>query len=47
MGIWVTFINVVAVIAGQGWQALIISVAGGGLFLFIGARNCLRTKESL
>jgi hypothetical protein len=46
MGIWVTFINVMAVMAGPGWQALILSIAGGGVFLLAGARGWLRNKES-
>jgi len=45
LGIWVTFINVVAVMAGPGWQSLILSIAGGGLFLLVGVRGWLRNRE--
>lgn len=37
LGIWITLINAVGVIAGPGWHALVISVAGGGGMLVAGA----------
>lgn len=46
-GIWVTFINVVGVMAGAGWQSLIISIAGGALSIFLGARGLLRIKNAV
>ncbi|MEV6480030.1 hypothetical protein [Streptomyces sp. NPDC051576] len=45
-GIWVTFINVVGVMAGQGWQDLIICVAGGALSLILGGRQWTQSRSS-
>ncbi|MGC4745283.1 transporter [Micromonospora sp. DT201] len=37
LGIWISVLNVVGVIAGPGWHALVVSVAGGGGILVAGA----------
>ncbi|MFG1915923.1 transporter [Micromonospora sp. NPDC048898] len=37
LGVWVSVINLVGVLAGPGWHALIVAVAGGGGMLVAGA----------
>ncbi|MEV4844169.1 transporter [Micromonospora matsumotoense] len=37
LGVWLTAVNIVGVIAGPGWHALVVSVAGGGGLLVAGA----------
>ncbi|MGI5211490.1 transporter [Plantactinospora sp. CA-290183] len=36
LGIWISVINIIGVIAGPGWHALVVSVAGGGGMLVAG-----------
>jgi hypothetical protein len=45
-GMWVTLINIVGVMAGAGWQSLIISIAGGALSLAIGGSDWLRYRNA-
>ena len=45
-GLWVTLINVVGVLAGAGWQAGILSVAGGAVGLAIGFRDIARNRAA-
>jgi hypothetical protein len=42
LGIWLMLINVVGALAGQGWQALIVAVAGGGVMLYLGLHGMVR-----
>ncbi|MFI7590556.1 transporter [Micromonospora sp. NPDC049359] len=44
LGVWVSVINVVGAIAGPGWHALVISVAGGVGILVAGAIARLRQQ---
>ncbi|SCF11129.1 hypothetical protein GA0070216_105118 [Micromonospora matsumotoense] len=37
LGVWLTAVNIVGVLAGPGWHALVVSVAGGGGMLVAGA----------
>ncbi|MET7960240.1 transporter [Micromonospora zamorensis] len=37
LGVWISVINLAGVIAGPGWHALVIAVAGGGGILVAGA----------
>jgi hypothetical protein len=41
LGIWLTVINVIGALTGQGWQALIVAVAGGGVMLYLGCAGVL------
>jgi hypothetical protein len=45
LGIWITAVNIIAVYAGPGWQALILSVAGGGFLLVLGVLGLARTRN--
>lgn len=45
LGIWLTVINVIGALAGQGWQALIISVAGGGVMLYLGCAGVMASRR--
>jgi hypothetical protein len=45
LGIWLTMINVIGALAGQGWQALIVSVAGGGVMLYLGCTGILASRQ--
>ncbi|MEV6797109.1 transporter [Micromonospora rifamycinica] len=36
LGVWLTVVNIVGVLAGPGWHALVVSVAGGGGLLVAG-----------
>lgn len=45
LGIWLTVINVVGALAGQGWQALIVSIAGGGVMLYLGFAGILVSRR--
>ncbi|MEV4758756.1 transporter [Micromonospora sp. NPDC049559] len=42
MGLWLTLVNVAGVLAGPGWQALLISIAAGAVTLFLGIHGWLR-----
>ncbi|MFC6018715.1 transporter [Plantactinospora solaniradicis] len=44
LGVWISVINIVGVIAGPGWHALVISVAGGGGMLVAGVVFLLRDR---
>jgi hypothetical protein len=44
LGAWISVINIVGVIAGPGWHALVISVAGGGGMLVAGVVFLLRDR---
>jgi hypothetical protein len=43
LGMWLMAVNVIGAIAGQGWQSLIISIAGGGVMLYLGGAGILRS----
>ncbi|WP_405428206.1 transporter [Micromonospora sp. NBC_00617] len=45
LGVWISVINVVGVIAGPGWHALVISVAGGAGILIAGTIARLRQRR--
>lgn len=45
LGVWISAINVAGAIAGPGWHALVISVAGGIGILVAGAIARLRQRE--
>ena len=38
LGLWISVVNMVGVLAGPGWHALIVAVAGGAGWLLAGAR---------
>jgi hypothetical protein len=44
VGTWVTVINIAGVLAGPGWHALVVAVAGGGGMLLAGALAPLRHR---
>jgi hypothetical protein len=44
LGVWISVINVVGIIAGPGWHSLIIAVAGGGGMLVAGLIGWLRLR---
>ncbi|MBF9128594.1 transporter [Plantactinospora sp. S1510] len=44
LGVWISVINIVGVIAGPGWHALVISLAGGGGMLVAGVVFLLRDR---
>ncbi|WP_203861157.1 transporter [Plantactinospora mayteni] len=46
LGVWISVINIAGVIAGSGWHALVISVAGGGGMLVAGVHFLLRDRHS-
>ncbi|MEV4758152.1 transporter [Micromonospora sp. NPDC049559] len=46
LGVWIIAVNVLGVIAGPGWQALLIALAGGGGILVAGAIARLRQRRS-
>jgi hypothetical protein len=37
LGVWITIVNIVGVIAGPGWHSLVVSLAAGGGMLVTGA----------
>jgi hypothetical protein len=43
--LWLMLVNIVGAIAGQGWQALIVAVAGGGVMLYVGVLGMLRGRQ--
>lgn len=45
VGVWLTAVNVVGTVLGPGWQALIISLAGGGVMLLAGFVLWLRSRQ--
>lgn len=45
LGLWVTLVNAVSAIAGPGWQALILSVAGGGVQVAVAVYGWLRSSR--
>ena len=45
LGIWLTVINVIGALAGQGWQALIVAIAGGGAMLYLGGAGILNNRQ--
>jgi hypothetical protein len=45
LGLWLTVLNVIGALAGQGWQALIVSVAGGGVMLYLGCAGILASSR--
>ncbi|MEU8166188.1 transporter [Micromonospora sp. NPDC049004] len=45
LGVWISVINVVGAIAGPGWHALVISVAGGAGILVAGTIARLRQRR--
>ncbi|MBE1485687.1 transporter [Plantactinospora soyae] len=44
LGAWISVINIVGVIAGPGWHALVVSIAGGGGMLVAGVVFLLRDR---
>ncbi|MGV9210759.1 transporter [Micromonospora sp. RB23] len=44
LGVWISVINVIGAIAGPGWHALVVSVAGGGGMLVAGTIARLRQR---
>jgi hypothetical protein len=46
LGLWLTISNIAGVLAGPGWHALIISVAGGGGLLVAGLVEWLRWRPT-
>ncbi|GLY05811.1 MULTISPECIES: hypothetical protein [Actinoplanes] len=44
LGAWISGVNVIGVLAGPGWHALIISIAGGGGLLVAGLIGWLRLR---
>jgi hypothetical protein len=44
LGVWLTTINILGVIAGPGWHALVVSLAGGGGMLLAGTLAWLRQR---
>ncbi|MDG4827933.1 transporter [Solwaraspora sp. WMMD1047] len=45
LGTWITVTNIVGLIAGPGWHALVIAVAGGGGMLLFGTVAWARTRK--
>ncbi|MEE6261188.1 transporter [Plantactinospora sonchi] len=45
LGAWISVINIVGVVAGPGWHALIIALGGGGGMLLVGAVVELRRRR--
>ena len=45
LGVWISVINLAGVLAGPGWHALVVSVAGGGGILVAGALARLRQRH--
>ncbi|MEQ4303720.1 transporter [Plantactinospora sp. B6F1] len=45
LGVWISVINIVGLVAGSGWHALLISVAGGGGMLVAGVHFLLRDRR--
>ncbi|WP_199853760.1 transporter [Plantactinospora sp. BB1] len=45
LGVWISVINIAGMIAGTGWHALLISVAGGGGMLVAGVHFLLRDRH--
>ncbi|GAB3965121.1 transporter [Plantactinospora veratri] len=45
LGVWISVINIAGMIAGSGWHALLISVAGGGGMLVAGLHFLLRDRH--
>ncbi len=45
LGVWLTVINVIGALAGQGWQALIVAIAGGGVMLYLGFAGIVKSKR--
>jgi hypothetical protein len=46
LGVWITVINIVGVIAGTGWHSLIVALAGGGGMLIAGTIAWLRSRSA-
>ncbi|WP_211349472.1 transporter [Micromonospora pisi] len=46
MGLWLTLVNVIGVIAGPGWQALIICLGAGGVTVVLATHNLLRLSRN-
>jgi hypothetical protein len=42
LGVWISVVNVVGIIIGPGWHALIVAVFGGGGMLVAGLVSWLR-----
>lgn len=45
LGVWVSVINLIGAIAGPGWHALVVAVAGGGGMLVVGALARRRQRQ--
>ncbi|WP_319459710.1 transporter [Micromonospora sp. RTP1Z1] len=45
LGLWLTTINIVGVLAGPGWHALVVALAGGGGMLVAGELARLRRRN--
>jgi hypothetical protein len=44
LGLWVSLINIAGVLAGTGWHSLVVSLAGGGGMLVVGALAWARQR---
>ena len=47
LGVWVSAVNVVGVLAGPGWHSLLMSAAGGGGLLATGVVMHLRNRSAV
>ncbi|WP_130406413.1 transporter [Micromonospora violae] len=45
LGVWISVINLIGAIAGPGWHALVVAVAGGGGILVVGALAHRRQRQ--
>ncbi|MFJ6196598.1 transporter [Micromonospora sp. NPDC092111] len=45
LGVWLTAVNIAGVLAGPGWHALVVSVAGGGGMLLAGEIARLHRRD--
>jgi hypothetical protein len=44
LGAWISVVNVIGVLWGPGWHALVLAVAGGGGLLVAGLLGWLRRR---
>ncbi|MFY1705482.1 transporter [Micromonospora sp. WMMA1923] len=45
LGVWITVLNVLGSVAGPGWHALVVAVAGGGGMILAGLLGWLRQRD--
>jgi hypothetical protein len=46
LGLWLTVVNMVGAVLGQGWHSLVVSLAGGGGMLLVGLAQWLRLRKT-